>query len=78
MHDAVERQALVAAHVHARSGRVIAERTQLFDGSISEGVPVRKGIAVSLGAVSPERTWELPLRRREQRRRPVGRDRQLR
>jgi Family of unknown function (DUF5719) len=60
VHDAVERQSLVAAHVHARSGRVIAERTLLFDGSVSEGVPVRKGITVSLGAVSPERTWEFP------------------
>jgi hypothetical protein len=60
VHDAVERQSLVAAHVHARSGRVIAERTLLFDGSVSDGVPVRKGIAVSLGAVSPERTWEFP------------------
>ncbi|MEX2100802.1 MAG: DUF5719 family protein [Acidimicrobiia bacterium] len=60
VHDIVERQELVAAHVHARVGRVVAERTQLFDGSASEGVPLRKGIGVSLGAVAPERVWELP------------------
>ena len=61
VHDFVPRQALVAAHVHARSGRVVVERTQLFDGSQSEGVPVRQGIAVSLGANRPARTWELPV-----------------
>src|SRR5262249_39054528 len=48
--DALERQTVVAAHVHARAGRIVAERTQLFDGTSSEGVPLRKGIAVSLGA----------------------------
>jgi hypothetical protein len=58
VHDAIERQTLVAAHVHARSGRVVTERTQLFDGSSSEGVPLRKGIAVSLGAVAPATSWE--------------------
>jgi hypothetical protein len=57
--DDVPRQALVAADVHARSGRVVVERTQLFDGSSSEGVPLRKGIAVSLGASAPASTWEL-------------------
>ena len=59
VHDAVERQVLVAAHVHARAGRVVAERTQLFDGTVSDNVPVRKGIALTLGAVAPQRAWEL-------------------
>ncbi len=58
VHQAVERQTLIAAHVHARAGRVVAERSQFFDGSVSDGVPVRKGIALSLGSVSPGRSWE--------------------
>jgi hypothetical protein len=58
VHEAIERQTLVAAHVQARAGRVVVERTQLFDGSSSQGVPVRKGIAVSLGAPAPRLSWE--------------------
>ena len=60
VHEIVERQELVAAHVHARVGRVVGERTHLFDGSASEGVAVRQGIAVSLGSTAPERVWEFP------------------
>src|SRR5262249_2025139 len=56
----IERQPLVAAPVHARVGRVVAERSQVFDGTVSEGVPVRKGIAVSLGTPEPQREWRLP------------------
>ena len=62
VHDAVERQVLDAAHVHARAGRVVAERTQLFDGTVSDNVPVRKGITLTLGAVAPQRTWEARVR----------------
>jgi hypothetical protein len=58
VHEAIERQTLVAAHVQARAGRVVVERTQLFDGSSSQGVPLRKGIAVSLGATAPSLNWE--------------------
>ena len=52
----------VAADVHARAGRVVAEQTQLFDGTVPDHGPTRKGIAVSLGAQSPAGT--LVVRRR--------------
>jgi hypothetical protein len=57
VHDLVPRQRDVAAEVQARSGRVVAERSQLFDGTASEGEIARKGVALSLGAQAPERTW---------------------
>jgi hypothetical protein len=55
--DAVLRQERVAAEVHARVGRVVAEHTQIFDGTVPDQGPTRKGIAVSLGAQSPAATW---------------------
>ena len=68
------RQDHVATFVHARTGRVVAERSQRFDGT--EG---RFGIAVSLGATAPARAVDAAVRRA---RRPahaaVGRDRELR
>jgi hypothetical protein len=52
----VVRQDHVAIHVHARSGRVVAERSQSFDGSFG-----RFGLEVSLGATAPADEWTLPF-----------------
>jgi Family of unknown function (DUF5719) len=57
VHDQVPRQRDVAVRVHARTGRVVVERSQLFDGTASEGETVRKGIALSLGANAPTENW---------------------
>jgi hypothetical protein len=57
--DSLPRQRDVAVHVHARSGRVVADRTQLFDGTASDGEVARKGIALSLGAEAPAHEWNL-------------------
>ncbi len=54
--DEIRRQDHVATLVHARTGRVVAERTELFDGSQS-----RFGLAVSLGANAPTDRWILPF-----------------
>ncbi len=53
----VLRQERVAAQVHARVGRVVAEQSQIFDGTVPDQGPTREGIAVSLGAQSPAGTW---------------------
>jgi hypothetical protein len=53
--DSVLRQPRVAAHVHARTGRVVAEQTQTFDDVVVDGV-TRSGIALSVGATSPTTT----------------------
>ncbi len=58
--DALPRQREVAVHIHARSGRVVAERSQLFDGTASDGEVAHLGIALSLGAESPRREWYFP------------------
>ncbi|MCJ7437149.1 MAG: DUF5719 family protein [Acidimicrobiia bacterium] len=55
VHDLVRRQPDVAISVVARTGRVVAEQSQLFDGT-----DTRKGIAVSLGVTSGAREWRLP------------------
>jgi Family of unknown function (DUF5719) len=60
VNDAVPRQREVAVHIHARSGRVVAERSQLFDGTASDGEVERQGIGLSLGAPSPRREWYFP------------------
>lgn len=57
VHDQLPRQGSVAVHVHARTGRVVVERSQLFDGTASTGETVRKGIALSLGANAPSENW---------------------
>jgi len=57
--DAVLRQARVAAHVHARSGRLVAEQTQTFD-DVDVGDGTRRGVALSLGATSADRVWRIP------------------
>jgi Family of unknown function (DUF5719) len=56
--DSVLRQARVAAHVHARTGRVVAEQTQTFDDVTVEGT-TRSGIALSEGATAPASTWRV-------------------
>ena len=60
IHDFVPRQQLVGIEVRARSGRVVAERSQIFDGTTPDGGPARSGIALSLGAAAPRREWSLP------------------
>jgi hypothetical protein len=52
----VLRQDHVAIHVHARSGRVVAERSQSFDGSFG-----RFGLEVSLGATISTSRLVLPF-----------------
>ncbi len=56
--DSVLRQTRVAAHVHARSGRIVAEQTQVFDNVTVDGEQ-RDGIALSAGATSPDTIWRV-------------------
>ncbi len=58
--DFVPRQERIATHVHARVGRLVAERTQIFDGTVPAAGPTRQGIAVSLGARAPAPVWRIP------------------
>jgi len=53
--DLVRRQPNVAISVVARTGRVVAELSQRFDGT-----DPRKGIAVSLGVTGGAREWRFP------------------
>jgi hypothetical protein len=50
-----DRSAQVSTHIVARSGRVVVDRIQSFDGS--EGV---EGMSVGLGGPSPAETWSFP------------------
>jgi hypothetical protein len=59
LHDIDPRQERIAVHTHARAGRVVAERTLLFDGTAPDTGPTRQGLAVSLGAESPAGVWQL-------------------
>ena len=61
VHDLVPRQDVVAVHVRARTGRVVAERSMTFDGTAPEDGPARDGVSLSLGAIEPARTWSLPV-----------------
>jgi Family of unknown function (DUF5719) len=56
--DSVLRQTRVAAHVHARTGRVVAEQTQIFDGVAIDGAD-RNGIVLSAGATAPSTVWRI-------------------
>ncbi len=56
VHDEVRRQTQVATAVRARTGRIVAEQSLAFDGT--EG-PL--GIALSLGATTPARSWTFPF-----------------
>src|SRR5690606_16365391 len=62
----------VAATVTARSGRVVAERLQVADGSPrqadasaddSSALPPRTGLAVDLGTAAPSEVWVHPFGR---------------
>lgn len=53
VHDAARRDDLVATEVSARRGRVIAEQSQVLDGT--DG---RRGLSLSLGAPELSRRWE--------------------
>jgi hypothetical protein len=55
----VLRQALVAAHVHARTGRIVAEQTQTFDDVTVDGSN-RNGIALTAGTTAPSPVWRIP------------------
>ncbi len=57
--DSVLRQTRVAAHVHARTGRVVAEQTQIFDDVVIDAT-ARSGIALSAGATAPSTVWRIP------------------
>jgi hypothetical protein len=57
--DSVLRQTRVAAQVHARTGRVVAEQTQTFDNVDIDG-STRDGIALSAGATAPATRWQVP------------------
>ena len=54
IHEQISRQERVATFVRASSGRVIAERTLIFDGT-----DTRSGIAVSLGATGLADHWRV-------------------
>jgi hypothetical protein len=54
IHEQISRQERVAIVVRASAGRVIAERTLLFDGT-----DTRSGIAVSLGATGVADHWRI-------------------
>ncbi|MBV8949839.1 MAG: hypothetical protein JOZ99_03115 [Actinobacteria bacterium] len=55
VHDNVPRQGIVAAQVHARIGRVVAEQVMLFDGSNGQ-----TGMSLALGAPSLALDWYAP------------------
>jgi hypothetical protein len=56
--DSVLRQDRVAAHVHARAGRIVAEQTQLFD-RVTVNSETRDGIALSEGTPAPALVWRV-------------------
>jgi hypothetical protein len=55
LHQLVPDQSSLALHVHARTGRVAAEQSLIFDGT--NGVT---GIATTLGATGTSATWRVP------------------
>jgi len=55
-HDEVRRQEEVATTIRARTGRIVAEQSLFYDGS--EGPA---GLALSLGATAPARSWTFPF-----------------
>lgn len=57
LHDQLLREEELAISVHARIGRVVAERTLRFDGTAD----VRRGTAVSLGVTGPASQWWIPV-----------------
>jgi hypothetical protein len=57
VHEQVRREANVGIDVRARAGRIVAERSTVFDGT-EEGL---EGLAVSLGAAAPADAWWFPF-----------------
>jgi hypothetical protein len=55
VHDHVRRQAVTSAAVVARSGRLIADRIQSFDGVLG-----RRGMSLTLGAPELAEEWTFP------------------
>ncbi len=55
VHDQARRDALVGTEVTARRGRVVAEQSEVLDGT--DG---RQGLALSIGAPELARHWEFP------------------
>ena len=53
--DHVRRRAVTAVAVVARTGRLVVDRIQSFDGSLG-----RAGVSLSLGAPTPSSTWVFP------------------
>jgi hypothetical protein len=53
--DLVRRRAVVATEVVARTGQVVVDRVQVFDGSLG-----RRGIALSVAAPRGALRWEFP------------------
>ncbi|HEY8217173.1 MAG TPA: DUF5719 family protein [Acidimicrobiia bacterium] len=56
VHDLTRRQLQVGIAVHARIGRIVAERSARFDGS-----DTRKGIALAQGATGGAPRWRFPV-----------------
>ncbi|MGY6500919.1 MAG: DUF5719 family protein [Acidimicrobiales bacterium] len=58
----VTRRDQVSTTVTARSGRIVAERMQVFDDTeeMLDGADPRRGLAVDLGASVPVETWAFP------------------
>jgi hypothetical protein len=56
IHEHVLREARVAISVQARSGRVVAERSLIFDGTEAQ-----KGLAASLGVTGAAHRWRVPV-----------------
>ncbi|MEA3056054.1 MAG: hypothetical protein QOD30_1486 [Actinomycetota bacterium] len=55
LQDHVRRRAVTATSIIARSGRLVADRVQSFDGSAG-----RRGVSLALGAPALARTWTFP------------------
>ncbi|MGH7358982.1 MAG: DUF5719 family protein [Acidimicrobiia bacterium] len=56
VHEHVRREGTVGIDVRARAGRIVAERSMVFDGT-EEGL---EGLAVSLGGPAPANEWWFP------------------
>ena len=55
VHDFVQRQAVTAASIVARTGRLVVDRVQNFDGSLG-----RRGVSLALAAPAPAELWQFP------------------
>lgn len=53
----VTRKAQVSAHVQVRTGRLVVDRIQMFEGTDEDA---RRGITLGLGAPVPAETWMFP------------------